>query len=302
MNSKVILYLALGMSAFGFIIMATGFKLGAKPVISIGNSKVTENKTSEECGDLVTGSMELSAFDELDVDIASIGAYLVQGDSYKLEYQAYEENVPKVTESGHKLTIKQPSHKSFVFGFNLLPREDEQYYRITVPKDAGIIDVDMDAASGVLSVDGVNIKGKLDIASGLLEVNNVESEKLTCSAASGKIDLKDIKAEKLTLDLASGLMNVTGCTARDLDTELSSGTVTIDEMTVDNADFDITSGKVSLNLVGNKDDYSYDLDATSGSIKVDGASTEKKFKADGNTDKKIKADLTSGSFDVTFGE
>ena len=295
MNSKVILYVAIGMSIFGFIVLATGLKMGAKPVVAIGN------KQSGGSRELIKESIELSKFDELDVDIASIGTYIEQGDSYRLEYQAYEDNVPKITENNDKLTVKQPSHSTFRFGVDF-SGDDEQYYRIIVPEDAGVLDVDLDAASGLISVDSVNIDGKVDIASGLVQIKNVESKELKVAAASGKVELENITTKKLKLDLSSGMMNVDNCTTKDLDAELTSGTMTFDRMTFDKADLDESSGKIELNVVGTKDDYSYDIEATSGSIKIDGNSVGKSYKTDGDKDKEIKADMTSGSLDITFSE
>ncbi|WP_026660789.1 hypothetical protein [Butyrivibrio sp. AC2005] len=73
MNSKVILLVALGMSAFGFVVLATQNRMAAKPATEFGGEEEVGSK------DLITGSMDLSKFDELDVDIASLNFYLEKG-------------------------------------------------------------------------------------------------------------------------------------------------------------------------------------------------------------------------------
>ena len=294
MNSKVILLVALGMSAFGFVVLATQNRMAAKPATEIGGEEEVGSK------DLITGSMDLSKFDELDVDIASLNFYLEKGDGYKLEYQVTEKNIPRVSESGDKLTVKQPSGSSFSFNFSSVTKN--QYYKIIVPENAGVIDAELEAASGSINVDGVDIKGKVSIASGRAAACDVESKELKVSAASGKIDLSNVIVEKLNVDLTSGSFNATDCKASELDAELTSGMITFDRMSADEVDLDIMSGTVSMNLLGNKDDYDYKLESTSGSIVLDGSKVDRKFKSDAGRDKKIKVDLTSGKVDISFTE
>ena len=66
MNSKAILYLAIGMSALGFVVLATTHKSGATSVISIENNEVTETSHKSGSNELITGSMDLSEFDKLE--------------------------------------------------------------------------------------------------------------------------------------------------------------------------------------------------------------------------------------------
>ena len=217
----------------------------------------SEIKTSSE---IVEDTVAISEFEKLEVDVASINTYIKYGDEYKLEYRVLEENVPVVDQDGDTLSIEQPSH---VFGVNFsFDGYGEQFYRITVPKDTKILDVDLDATSGKMSVEDVDIKGKI---------------KLT----SGDLILKDIDSDKLSITMTSGDANIENLAVNDLD-------------------IDMTSGSMDLELAGSEDDYSYKLEATSGDFRLGDKKIDKEYRSDDKKDKKITAEMTSGNLKITF--
>ncbi|WP_022760661.1 DUF4097 family beta strand repeat-containing protein [Butyrivibrio sp. AD3002] len=295
MNNRIVFMVAGVMVAFGAIILGAGILLGASPIIAIGSNGASARANKE----LVKDTIKLSEFDELDVDTASINTYLVRGDSYKLEYCAYEDNIPKVDQKGKKLKINQPSHNGILLSFNL-DRNGEQYYKITVPDNAGIIDTKLEASSGTIAVDSVDIKGKVDVSSGVVKLDNIKSEDLRVSASSGDINLDKVITDKLSLELTSGDMHLTDCETDELSADMTSGLMVFEKFKVNKADLQSTSGDMKLGIAGKKDDYDFNIDATSGTIKVGGTITERKFRTDNNKEKYIKADITSGLFDVSF--
>lgn len=255
-------------------------------------------KASNE--EVVEDTIDLSKFDELKIDVSSVNTYIEQGDGYKLEYRVRERNVPTVDQKGDKLVIKQPSH----FGINIvgLFEDKEEYYRLTVPKDAGIIDIDAELSSGTISVEELKLKGKIDISSGQIKLKSIEGEELKLLASSGNINVEDLTADELKFKLTSGNLNVEKCTTDKLEAEVTSGHIEFDEIKFNKADFDMTSGNIRANVIGKKSDYSYDLDATSGGMKIDGERYKDGYKSGDDKDHMISVDMTSGNLDISFSE
>ncbi len=258
--------------------------------------------TSISADEMVSEKKDLSAFDELKVDVSTISTYIEQGDSYSLEYHVLKKNIPEVKENNDKLSIRQPSGKG-IFHINfIVSPQDGQYYKITVPKDCNILDVDLEASSGEIDIKNVNVNGKVELSSGSATIKGSTSDDLMVKASSGSIRLENITLSDLDIDIASGNVQVNTCSTDKLDLHLSSGNIDFDDIAFNEADLHISSGTVNLKVSGNDEDYSYDLDKSSGNITVDGKSVGDNYKVDKSNNKKITADLSSGNLNISFTE
>lgn len=297
MNKKLFLIIPCAMIGIGAGILITGLLLGAKPVVKAGYDEMGKN------GEMTSGTMALKDFDSLNVNVASINTYIEEGDEYKLEYKAYEKNVPIVKENGGKLSVEQPSQTGiFRISFSFLKDEEEQYYKITVPKNAGEIDLDLDAASGKVAVSDVNVNGRINLASGSAKLKNISAKELILRAASGKMDLDKVELSKLDVEVLSGKLTSTDCAVDELDADMSSGSMDFDKIKFNKGDFDVSSGSLKVNVLGKEEDYSYDVEAASGSIRIGDRKVGDEYKSEAGGDKKIKADVSSGSIKFSFGE
>lgn len=297
MNKKLFWFVPCAMIGIGAGMLITGLILGAKPVVKAGYDEMGKN------GEITSGTVALKDFDSLEVNVASVNTYIEEGDEYKLEYKAYEKNVPVVKEKGGKLTVEQPASKVF-FGINLsfIREEEDQYYKITVPKNAGEINLDFDAASGKIAVSDVNVKGKIELASGKAELNNINSKELILRASSGRMDLNKVELSKLDVEVLSGKLVSENCVTDELVADMSSGSMDFDKIKFNKGDFKVSSGSLKVNVLGKEDDYSYDVEASSGSIKIGDKKVGDEYRIEKSGDKEIKADVSSGSIKFSFGE
>ena len=60
------------------------------------------------------------------------------------------------------------------------------------------------------------------------------------------------------------------------------------------------SGDIKAVFAGNKNDYSYNFDMTSGDVRLAGAKFDGDYREDNNTGKEIKVEMTSGSAEIDF--
>ncbi len=277
---------------------SVAFKFVVKAAVHRGNESfhiVSDKK-------IVENTVELSEFKKLDLDVASVNTYVEPGDTYKLEYHVYENNIPVIDQGRDSLSIKQPSNVG-LFNFNPGNWEgEEQYYKITVPKTAEVINVDMEATSGMISIEDIDVEGKILISSGNVKLENSKSDELYLHATSGNIEMKDVELQKLKLDLTSGDLCASDCVAENIDAEMTSGNMDFDDMKFNNAYFDLTSGNIELEAVGSEDDYSFDMKSTSGDFEVNGKKIDEGYHTDAGKDRIIKVDMTSGSFNISFTE
>ncbi len=104
-----------------------------------------------------------------------------------------------IEESNGKLFIKQPS----TFGIHISLHEN-RYYKLTVPKDAGVIDVNLDSTSGEIAIDRVDVSGKIEVTSGSILIDGFKTNELRLEATSGSIQAGNIITEKANIRFTSG--------------------------------------------------------------------------------------------------
>lgn len=285
--------LALGVGLFIF-----GLSLGASPVVAIGRN---QNGVSSK-RNMISGTVDIKEFDNIKVNVASIDVEFEKGDGYRIEYSTYEDNVPVVDQKGSKLTVSQPDNNNiYILSLDFsLKNDDRQVYKIIVPDDKTRYEIEMKATSGGVSIKDLDVKGEVGITSGDIDLQNVSSEDLALLATSGDINIEGSKIDKFDFKITSGSCNIKDCSFKDYKVKMSSGEIKIDDLTCDNAYFKLTSGDIKAVFAGNEEDYAYDIDMTSGDVRIAGSKFEGDYKKNNNTGKEIKIEMTSGSADIDF--
>ncbi|MCL1896295.1 MAG: DUF4097 domain-containing protein [Clostridiales bacterium] len=153
-------------------------------------------------------------------------------------------------------------------------------------------DMTLRAASGAVTLAGAAVEGTCDIRSdfGNVEVKGVNAKTLTAELSSGSLEAHDIGAGTLKVSCDFGKATIDGAEADDMTLKLASGdlkgdNITTGGLTVTNefgkttldrllftgrCEIDASSGSVGLKLLVAEDDLSYDLEASAGSVHVDG--------------------------------
>lgn len=276
--------------------------------ISFGD---TITVTADDC---INEKSELKEFSSLHIDATMVDIEIVKGDKYELEVNVPEELIPEVTEEGGKLYIKQPKNENIAM--NVV--NAKLYYKITVPND-DVIDTEIVVTSGDVAVKDVNLEGMIQQTSGDSSISGVKSEKLVLEATSGSALIQDaevdiieagrtsgdaklcgVKSSKLDINATSGEIEIDDSDISDVTAEVTAGDIEAERLTVDNFTVGGTSAEVDLQLVGNVEDYDFDISTTSGDIEVGGTSSEHSYKTSGGKDKKINISTTSGDVEIKF--
>ena len=285
---KIIVTVSLGILFVGILSVILGLKFGGKA--NWGFDLATMKYTDQT--ETVENTIDLDDFDSLDIEVSSMDVMIKHGDSYRLEYKAEEGREPVIEQNGGKLKITQPSGSSFKIGIDLSAIDEN--YTIVVPDGADVIKLDARLSSGDLITDHVNISGKIHASSGDVLLSDVEGEKLDVSVSSGEIGCDKIKVKEAVFDASSGNIEINRIFADDVKCEASSGDITINDSEAGNLYCKASSGEIEVVLNGSEDEYSYELKATSGDIKVNGVEIEDKYEKDNGKDNKITLRSTSG--------
>ena len=312
--NKIVKYICIGAAiavGAGIIIALIGRAFSGSVNLETFSVGSTITVTADDC---INEKTELKEFSSLRMDATMIDIEVVKGDKYELEINVPEEFIPEVTEEGGKLYIKQPKNENI--SMNIV--NAKLYYKITVPDD-DVIDTEIIVTSGDVTVKDVNLEGMIQQTSGDSNISGVRSGKLVLKATSGSTMIQDAEVDSIEVGRTSGDVNLRGVKSSSLDIEATSGEIEIDDsdisdvsvevtsgdvdaerLTVDNFTVGGTSAEVDLHLVGNVEDYDFDINTTSGDIEVGGVSSEHSYKTNAGKDKKINISTTSGDVEIAF--
>lgn len=323
----------------GALLCGIGFVFNGNKPFSVSFYKDSYNNKQVSDGEVVTGTIDLEDFDNINFDVSSIDVIVVPGNESKLEYSVFKEYVPEVSYSGKTLNVKQPSvNVSFNFTFDIATKI---YYKLTVPSDKKYDEILIDASSAEISIE--NIEGdvcKVVTSSGDADIKNckfneinreassggtlfdtISVKTLYSQASSGDIEVKNMAADEVEASTTSGNIEIFDLTCLNLNTEASSGNIEVEKISVDKVETETTSGNnkfkfekvnsvfakassgnVTLYLTGNEDEYDFDLSASSGNIECGKLSLEKKYKTEKGTGRMVDVSTTSGDINLSFAK
>ena len=188
-----------------------------------------------------------------------------------------------------------------------------QANKLTVVANAGDVNLSNIIVTGNVTID--NDFGDVDLAnvranslttilnSGRLKTSDIFADRISLKNDFGKIEVDGIEATELKMDLNSGDLDADNVSSKNLSIESDFGKIDIDRLTfTGECDVENNSGSINLNLLMNKDDISYELEADAGSVTVDGQTTSKgavsSRAARGTT--KLEASTDFGGISVNF--
>ena len=338
-----IIHVCVVLIAVGIGLLISGFILGGRKgfALDYGNKKIRYANEGIE-----TGELELEKFDEAEISIPYASLEIVEGDSWKLEYTKSNDYDLTAEVKNGKFTLNYRTQPRELH-FNIFYFESEQSFKLYVPKGTVLKKADIDQESGRFAMSGVDVNDfKLHNEYGSVSIENMKSENTDIEAQSGSAKLTNVETDKLKLYDEYGSIHFTDVTAKEAEVKAESGSVKMENVTTDDmylkdeygsitldnvksdkarlelssgslktlgfesSDIDVKSeyGSVDLELKGQKEEFSYDLETEYGSIKIDGENPNKKNDDDDDKkkyvkqggDKNIKVRAESGSIKIDF--
>lgn len=297
--------------AVGVILAAIGFALGgsgslwwSKDGIHFGTRDVTTVEYAES---------DTAAFSALDVRLIESDVEIVSSDSYGYSFTYTGAQTPVIEVSGNTLRVVEETDS---FPIRIMGLWDvfeaissQSKLTVYVPEAALLDTVTLYTASGDTHFEGNHFSiGTLDYksASGGMNLSNLTLDTLILDVASGDVNVSEVAAKSASFNIMSGWLTYEGASLESLDLNMASGDATITGEITSFIKLQMVSGDVDLNLKGNEEDYSYEIERISGDILINGrAVTESSIpgsSSGGNSAApgRIEVSLTSGSVNINF--
>lgn len=295
---KSTMIIAVAVAVIGAIIAIIGISMGGIKTVTFGwgGVKVGEDTRGESFSQVYSGIKSM----DIDVDLRDV--VLVQGSEFKVECKDIGTDVKLVvTEEQGKLTVKDKWDKKFsfnIFGFTFNNDGDTD---VTITYPAGNMDdIKISMDSGSLEISDL-VVGNLKLHSDLgnIKMKNIEAKSIDASLDSGDLDMYATKTKDLKYDLDLGSLYAEGFTAVNINGKISSGNTKIVGSFTGTADMSGDLGSVDLMLSGTEDQYSYDLAADLGNVKLNSQKTDGTIIKEYGNKPKMKIRTDSGDITIT---
>lgn len=315
---KWILIIAGCVCGVGILFCAVGYMLGGNKGFQVNmvDGKIFSDGEADE---LISGTIDINEFDELDLEIGSIDFNMVEGSEYKIEYRCKKSNKPEVSQNGKKLAVKQPDDFGIYFSFGDFGN-NEEYVNLTVPSGSEIYKLSGYISSGNSSFENINLKGEITLSSGDLIINGSKAgEDMLVKLNSGDAFIEDCEFDDLETKVSSGGMHLTDVTAAAINHTASSGSCRLEdvsasrirshqssgdfvgkEVKVDELVAELSSGDFDVEIIGDASDYKLVVDRSSGDVEIDGKEYEDGGTYNESGSKLLSIDISSGDASVRF--
>ena len=174
------------------------------------------------------------------------------------------------------------------------------YLELRVP--ASVREVDIQGVSGGIYAEGVSLdRLKAQTVSGGVKVSEVNAEQMNLSTVSGGVELSQVWGKWLTCKTVSGGIRAEALSANQMEGETVSGGVKVYlEDSAQEVSLESISGGIDVYLKGDLSRNGYDLNATSGGVRVAGVGESRRhFESEGQSGGvHLKATTVSGGVDV----
>lgn len=302
-------------------------------VVVIGVLILASDSTGKRVDDAFSPIGDIT---NIQIENGNVDIKVIEGDTFYVKGENLEEDSYTFSQDGDTLIIKTDKHNFEFFHIGLFEEpatitlmvpKNMQFDTIAIKNGSGDFHATKElntkqcsitAGSGDVQLESV-IADSFDVStgSGDFEVNNVTTNTIDASVGSGDADFGYIESDKVTVNVGSGDFTFKSLEARDCSLDLGSGdvegkNVKVMNMTADNGSGDINmqgeltgvskfecgSGDIELDLSGNIDEYSFNIDGDD--IKVNGETYSKRYKSDTTLDKQLNLKAGSGDIDVSI--
>jgi hypothetical protein len=277
MNSlqRIIKYLAIAFAAFLTIVIISGIV----SLLSFITSVATGKRLFADNRERIEFSQKFSGVEALNIENSAGELILMTGDDFRVEATYVSKSFIAEVTGNNTLTIKD--RRTFIFdwfdsGF------EKTNITIYLPEDFVAREASLDTGAGSVTIDGLNAR------------------KLIINAGAGNIKASDLTAEDVNIDGGVGNITITDARFKDADINSGVGNLRFEGVLDGDCEVDCGVGKVDFELDAIREDYSFDIDAGIGAVRINGEKISKEYKSRGNTGKTIKIDGGVGDVNIDF--
>lgn len=273
---RIMLGIAFACIGIGIVVGMIGFAISRGYYRSSGKNHYTYSNTA-------------TGVESINLDVKYCKIEIVNGNEFSVEAK-------NITENGFKSYVKDgvwyledqydKNEMINLFGFEF-------------PVFQGFFNWDNDYAPKVtvtIPEDFVANKVTIKIGAGDLDMEELEAANCKLEVGAGSIYVQQLKTtEEASLEVGAGEMNISNLETLDTDLNCGMGKIGITGRVYGNVSAFCGMGEIAMDLAGNEDDYSYNLNVGMGDISLNNDNYS--FTAH----KTIENDNAIGNFDLECG-
>ncbi len=233
---------------------------------------------------------------DIDLDIEYAEVKVIQGDSFSIDAENIPENgLESYVENGTWIVKQSGDHVLNFFGekIQLGYIRGHRWWNYDYPKITITIPADFTADSF-----------KLEVGAGNVNIEEVIALKADFNVQAGQLVIEDaLISNESNYTVGAGNMELKNIKANDISVDCGAGQVFIEGKITGNNDITCGVGHIELNLEGEEDDYSYDIESGLGDINIENkhyhSITDKRINNDGAVGA-FKLDCSVGNITVDF--
>ena len=154
--------------------------------------------------------------------------------------------------------------------------------------------------------DSINYeKLKLDLGAGVLRIEDAFSvKKADIDVGAGQMFLENISCDSLQMDVGAGELIGKNVTVKaDAEWKVGAGHLQVDAVVEGNLNVECAMGSTELTLVGEQNDFNYEIECAAGMVQVAGseyAGLSAERSINNSADKTMELECQMGSIEVSF--
>ena len=249
--TRVLLTIASIVFVLGLVLVISGFISGG----SIKNVRLIGGKVY----DYVDFDKDYSkeTIENLELEVSTGKLHIEEGEAFRVVGTDVVENSIEVGVKNNTLYIKENDNSSWGWihhiGITLFSKESK--ITVYVPKDF------------------VAKNTELDVEAGGLVIKKLTTDILDLDVEAGKATVDKLTVnDKASIDVEAGSVSGDGYNGKNLEIDVSAGSCNLSGAFYEKLDMDCSAGSINIDTSLGADEYSYDLDQSAGSVRVNGES------------------------------
>ena len=171
--------------------------------------------------------------------------------------------------------------------------------------DASWNDLNARTISGQIRIAGADIgegSTQLHTTSGNIQMDDISATLLEARSTSGRIGGRNLSFTSGTLESSSGNISLNDVSWNNLNARTISGQIRIAgaDIREGGTQLQATSGNINLEVRSRRDDFTYNLTATAGSVRINGERLQGRMGVGGRGEHPITMNVTSGNIRLDF--
>ena len=211
--------------AVGFVLATFGVLAGAKNGVYFDREGI---HILEREKNRITES-DLGAFTNIEINADYSKVEIIEGNNYEIDILGNDNVTWKIENGTLQIDCTDKGRITF-FNLNFadLFKDNREYVKVYVPREAAInrVDVKVDAGSIV--------------------VNNIITESIDIKASYGSVNLASVRAEKMNIKADCGKVELNKCDVRDINISNNFGEIIVDDIIAGTTTVKADHGRVVL--------------------------------------------------------